>query len=169
MLVYRCENESGVGMYAASANHEVCKSHIFETYTGLDAIRYEFEFIIGIDFDVSNHPGPRRCFCDSVLESTIYSNNSEIRHNSIFGFSNPSQLFNWLDDVNVLYCLQNVFGIKIVVYEADVCYDGDCQCIFDRRTAKKIDEFHIDEFYRLHQCETIFNPVNQKVIDLCRL
>lgn len=156
-------------MYKAPANHEVCKSHIFVMYTGLNAIRFDFEFFIGIDFDASNHPAPMYCFDADILKNTIYSDNSEIRHNSIFGFSTPSQLFNWLNDVNVLYCLQNVFGIKIIVYEVSECYDGGRQCIFDRRTAKKIDEFHIDEFYRLHQCETIFNPVNQQVIDLCRL
>lgn len=168
MLVYRCEDDRGDGMYSVSVNHELCKTSHFVDYYGLYAIRHEFD-MNHIEFDGSRHTTPRFCFKGIILDATIYSDDVDTRENSIFGFSSTSQLFDWLDDANVLYCLQNVFGIKIVVYEVSECYDGGRQCIFDRRFAKKHDEFHIDEFYRLHQCETIFNPVNQKVIELCRL
>jgi len=166
MYVYRCENQDGEGMYGG----ERCKSSLtnFWFAYGLSAIKYEFN-TNNIEFDESNHPPPRLCFDDEVLDNTIYSSDLDTKRNSIFGFSSTTQLFNWLNDVNVLYCLQTVFGIKVVVYEIDYCYEGGCQCIFDRRAAKKHDEFHIDEFYKLHQCETILKEVSTQVIELCRL
>lgn len=117
MLIYRVQHErTGAGLYRSSS----------VANCDLDDLDYR-------------HPMPYK---DSALMDVYKWEYFNREH--IFGFVSPEQLKFWIYGAETRARIEEE-GLHVQVYDAPDAWAGDTQCIFDPRTATKLETIKLTE------------------------